>query len=163
VSGSEIGWEVDLSRLAGLAAAGYLYQVADFGNATGLLGAQFALFNSGSRGLPIRLISARVSASAALGVTLGWLRVDPALGAGNPSSNLSLGGAIASAQNEAAVAAAPAIAGQLSTAQLQAGGIVELISPAGIYIPANTGVVISSAAVAAAVDAIWLWAEIPND
>jgi hypothetical protein len=153
---------LDLSALAVTAQYGWLYQAADTATATGVSGAQFALFNSGSRGLPLRVVSVRVSAAAAMQAVLGWSIGDPGLTAGNTPANLRIGGSNASAANQAQVTAAPTLERILAIAELQVGGVFELLLPGSIYLPYGRALVVSSAAVDGVVDVTWLWAEIEN-
>lgn len=153
---------VDLSRLSVLARMGWLYQVGQGLTATGVSGAQYVLWNSGSKGLPIWLISARVSAVAALLITTGYVTADPGFAAGNRPTNLYVREAGSQATLEAAVTAMPSLDRVTGEVNLQAGGEVELISPAVWFLQPGRGLVISSAAVASQVAFTLLWAEIEN-
>jgi len=152
---------IELGKLAGLAELGQLYQAADSVAATALVAANFVFWSGSSKGLAVRLISARVIASLPLAATFGIVLADPALTAGNGAINLRLGDAAAQAFDEAQAVAATTITKILGVPQLIAGTEVELISPGGIYLPPNSGVAIVTALVAATVSVVWLWAEVP--
>ena len=152
---------IDLAGLAYEAEEGQLYQVADTLTATALLGAQFVLVNGNSKGIPVRVISARVSITSPVGLTLGWVAADPALAAGNPATNMRLGGAAAEAINEAAVAAAPTIAGKMNLPNLSINTELELLLPGSVFLASGQALAISSAAVASTISVVWLWAEVP--
>jgi hypothetical protein len=154
--------EVNLIKLARIADAGWLYQVADNAAPTALLPANFVLWNAGSKGLPLRVISVRLSSTAAILVTLGWVQVDPALSAGNTPQNLRLGQGASQASFENQVVAAPTLAGTIGEVEVRSGGEEEFLLPAAIYVPPGRGLVLTTAAVAATVAAVFLWAEIEN-
>lgn len=152
---------IDLGKLARLTEAGQLYQAADSVAATTLVAANFLFWSGSSKGLAVRLISARVIASLPLAATFGTVLADPELTPGNGAVNLRLGGGSAQAFDEAQAVAATTITEILGVPQLIAGTEVELLSPGGIYLPPNSGVAIVSALVAATVSVVWLWAEVP--
>ena len=154
---------VDLGTLSRLVEAGQLYQVSDTATATALVAANFVFWSGGSKGLPIRLISARVIAAATLTAQFGTVLANPALAAGNTPVNLRLGGGSAQAFTEAAAIAATALSGILGNPLLIAGTEVELLAPGGIYLPPGSGVAVVSSAVASAVSVVWLWAECPPE
>jgi hypothetical protein len=158
----DLSLPVDISCLSALAEAGWLYQCSGTGVATGVTGACFALVNSGNKGLPIRLVSARVAASAAMLFTFGWAQSDPGLTAGNKAQNLRLGGPASTATFEQQVTTAPTLAGVLTVTELQVGGEVELLSPGAIYLPPGRALAGYSAAVAGTVALTLLWAEVEN-
>lgn len=158
------GWNTpELGKLAKLAERGVLYQASDAATATALVAANFVFWSGSSKGLPVRLISVRVTSAINGSVTFGTVINDPALALGNPPVNLRLGGASAQAYNEAAAVAATPIAGILGSLQFVQGIPLELLAPAGIYLPPNSGVAIVSAVAAADFEVTWLWAEIPRE
>lgn len=140
-----------------------LYQVSDQVTDTALLGANFVLWSGGSAGIPVRLISVRVSSTVATPVLFGTILADPSIGAGNVASNLYLVGKAPQAYNEAAAVAALTPAKMLGQPNLPANSTQELLSPAVIFMPPGTGVLVSIAAAALVASVTWLWAEIPAE
>lgn len=154
---------IDLGRLAHLAYKGQLYMVGDSATGTALVGTNFVLFNPGSKGIPVRLLSARVSTNLAASITFGTVYGDPGAAAGNPSSNLYLGGMAPEAVNEAAAAAPIVPAAILALVGVPVTAAYELLSPGSILIPPGWGVVVAFP-IAVAVNAVaWLWAELPPE
>jgi|SRR5208282_2770886 len=154
---------IDLGKLAHLAYKGQLYQVGDSATGTGLVGTDFCLFNPGTAGVPVRALSVRVSTNLAATVTFGTVIADPALAAGNPSSNLYLGGKAADALNQAAAAAPIVPASILGIVGVPVTAAFELLAPGSIFIPPGRGLVVSFP-IAVAINAVtWLWAELPPE
>lgn len=154
---------IDLGRLAHLAYRGFLYQASDLQTGTALVGTNFVLFNPGSKGLPVRLLSIRVATNLAATVTFGTVFGDPAIAAGNPSSNLYLGGNAAQASNQAAAAAPIAPLSTLGLIAVPVTGAFELLAPGSIYMPAGRGVVVAFPIGVAINSVTWLWAELPPE
>ena len=154
---------IDLGKLSRLAEAGELYQVSDKITATALVPAVFVLWSGGSKGLAVRLISARVNTDTTIDIAFVGLLANPALAAGNTIGNLRLGGGSSQAFTEAAAIAAAAFSGVFVTGTIIPGGYAELLSPGGIYLPPNTGVMVFSVTAAATISTTWLWAECPRE
>jgi hypothetical protein len=144
-----------------LAEAGYLYSAAGSLTSTALLGAQFALVNSGSKGYPLRVFGLKVTTTAVSEANLFGLDLDPALAVLNPAVNRLLKGPGSEAIFEGAVAAAPAALDKLVDDQIAANNDYELIGPGLIYLPSGKGLLLSTPAVVATISAWFLWAEIP--
>ena len=152
---------LDLGKLNHQAYMGRLFMVGDSATGTALVGTDFVLFNPGSKGLPIRAISVRVSTNLAATVTFGTVYQDPALAAGNLSSNLYLGGMAPQALNQAEAAAPIVPLTTLALVGVPVTAAYELLSPAVAFIPPGYGLVVSFP-IAVAVNAVsWLWAELP--
>ena len=152
----------DFPALPALAASGFLYSAGDTVTATAAgNGALFALFNPGSKGLPVRLMSARVTVAAATSVLLSALNADPALTAGKTPQNCDLSAGAPEATFEAATAPAPTVGNQLGAWQVGTQNDYELVSPGGIFIWPGRGVLVSTPAVDAVVSLVFLWCETP--
>lgn len=154
---------IDLGRLAHLAACGQLYQASDSLTGTVGTGGNYALWNPGTKGLATRLIGVRVSVSAAVVVTLGRVVADPALALGNPPSNLYLGGNAPQTLNQAAVAV-PLVPDSIIAVQFIStsfGG--DILLPASIFIPPNSGVLLATAVAVSTHHVTWLYAELPPE
>jgi hypothetical protein len=154
---------VDLGKLSRLAEAGTLYRASDATAATALNAANFIFWSGSSKGLACRLISVLVDADAKTYFTLGTLLADPGLAAGNPPVNLRLGSASAQAYNETNATSTVAPVGILASSIVVNSYLTELLAPAGIYLPPNSGVAIVTTAAAANCTVIWTWAENPRD
>ena len=154
---------VDLDKLARLAEAGQLYQTSDEVIATALVPANFVFWSGSSKGIAVRLISVRISASAQSTPLLGTVLVDPAFTNGNPPVNLRLGSGSAQAFSEAVAAAAVSQNQRIAGVSIAPAAQVELLAPAGIYLPPNTGVYIITPIAAITYDVVWLWAECPPE
>lgn len=150
-----------LGKLNHLAYKQELFQVADTALATVSNPACFALWNAGGKGIPVRLISVRVSTDTAGQITFGRVLTNPALNAGNTPSNLWLGGMAPEAANQAQVTSAPTIAQVINEPWMAADSTLELLSPGVIYMPPQSGVAIVSPTAAQNVSVVWLWAELP--
>jgi hypothetical protein len=154
---------LDLNRLAHLAYKGQLYQASDTVTAGAATACNFALWNNGSKGLPLRLVSVRVSSTVAQSVTFGTLVADPALTAGNQAVNAYLGGNGPEANNEAQALAAIAVINTLGIIAVPVTGTYELLSPGSLFIPPNNGVAVVSPVGVATMNIVWLWAELPPE
>jgi len=151
----------NIGDMAEAARAGWLYQVADAATATALVPAVFVLWNPGSKGLPLYVISARLSSDGGDIITLGSISADPAIGAGNVSSNLWIGQGLPEAVNEAAAIAAPTPDATLAMPIISAGNEIDLIDPGVILVPPGRGLVVFGGLVAQPYQMTWLWAEPP--
>ena len=152
---------VDLAKLADLAEAGQLYRVSDQVTGTALLGVNFVFWAGSSKGLAVRLISVAFISNGTQVINFGPIAADPGLTAGNPPVNLRLGGASAQAFSEAQASAAVTLSGSLMANYVDNSLNVELLSPAGIFLPPNTGVAVYTRVGAIGCTVTWLWAEVP--
>lgn len=151
-----------LPPLAQIARAGYLFSVGLSLQPTALLPANFVLFNGGTGGYPIVVISARISSAANMTATLNALLVDPALG--NPVTAVNLRGFLTSgsAINESAVIAAPTTAGLIAESEFNLSAPWDACSPAPIFLDNGRGIVLTTAALASTCMVNFVWAEIPR-
>jgi len=159
----ESACRLDLGQLNHHAFDGRLYMASDSATGTALVPACFVLWSGSSKGIAIRLISATVSSTVAGLISFGIVAADPGFTAGNPSVNCRLGDRVAQAKTEAAAIAAPTLSGVLALVQGGVTSPIELLSPAVLYMPPNTGAVIFSTIAVQTLSVDWLWAELPPE
>lgn len=155
---------IDTSNLGYHAYQGNLYQASDAQTSIVTTAPLFALGSGASKGLPIRVISIRISASTPVTATLGVLAANPALGNGNAPVNAYLGNRAAQAQNQATTsAAALTFSSILNIGQIAAGFPIEFLNPAVLFMPPGTFLGISVPVAVQTLSVVWLWAEVPPD
>jgi hypothetical protein len=154
---------VDLGKLSRLATRSQLFQCADSVAGTALVPANFVLFNPGTKGLAIAIISARISATVAGMISLGTVQPDPALTAGNAPSNLRIADTAPEAGNEVQAVAAITLLNTIAEPQLGANLELELLSPGVVYLPPGWGLGITTPIAVVTYSVTWLWAEVPRE
>jgi len=155
---------LDTGRLNNTAYNQNLWQASDTQTSIITTGPTFVLWAGSSKGLPIRLISCRLTASTAITATMGTIFADPGLARGNLPVSCYLGPRTPQAYNEAASAATfPTPAGVLNVSQISTSYTIDLLSPAVLWMPPNTGVIVTVPVAVQTVTIVWLWAEIPAD
>lgn len=143
--------------------AGRAFAVGQRLTATGVTGAQFALFNPVGKNRVLYLYQLDITVTAAIEVDVFGLGTDPALTVGNTPSNASIGLQPALAKFEAQVVAQPAKLSTIASLEATTGGPVATILDRPLRIPAGFGVLISSAATAATVALVLGWVETGPD
>lgn len=151
-----------LPPLAQVARAGFLFSVGLTAVPTALLPANFVLFNGGTGGFPIVVLSARLSSAANMTATLNALLVDPVLGGGATAMNLRDFATGAQAVNEQAVIAAPAINGVIGESEFNLSAPWDFCASAPIFLGPGKGIMLTTAALASTCMATFVWAEIPR-
>jgi hypothetical protein len=146
-----------------LARAGYLFTSGDALTATGVLAANWVLFNPGLKGRDLYVFEAVVVGTIADLWTLKTLDTDPAITAGTKPTNMRLGDTASDAVVEAQAVAAPTAITTVAAYQLNASGPFNLICRGAIVVPPKRGLLVTIPAVAASGSVKWLWAEIPPE
>ena len=149
---------ISLDKLAYLAYKGQLFQVADQASGTALVGTNHVLFNPGTKGTPIRVISVRFLTDTGAPLSFGWIYGDPAVGGGALSSNLFLGGAQPQAINEANPIAVIYPTGYLVRAFTNPNEFYELLLPGAVLVPPGYGLIVTVPVGVATNTVSWLWA-----
>jgi hypothetical protein len=145
-----------------LARAGYLYLVGAT-QAAGVVGPTFVLWNPGLKGLDLTVFSIIGSTGSNTSAAVHSINTDPGLALGPAPSNAILNGNAADAFLESDSSATPVFTRSLGEFQMPAGGALEMLWPAVVIVPPNSGLVLSFPLGAATASIRLLWGEIPRD
>ena len=126
---------------------------------TGLLAAQWVIFNPVGINRVLYVFQLDVTLSAAMEIDVFALGADPALTAGNAPSNADIGQEKALAKFEAQLVARPATVSQIAATQIAPGGPPATILDKPLRVAPGFGVLVSAPAVAGTVCLTAGWVE----